>query len=135
VEWQLLYMVVETFRQGAAPVYERAAEQGRLLPVGLAYLDSWVDQRLKRCFQLMQTDDVRLLHEWTALERPRRVRDCAGDQLCPSYRAHARTTLKHGLAQVAQRASVAGRFFRLASCGPADANAGSPGLLVRRILG
>jgi hypothetical protein len=59
-------MVVETFRQGAAPVYERAAEQGRLLPVGLAYLDSWVDQRLKRCFQLMQTDDVRLLHEWTA---------------------------------------------------------------------
>jgi Protein of unknown function (DUF3303) len=62
----LLYMVVETFIQGAAAVYERAAERGRLLPAGLAYVDSWVDEKLDRCFQLMEADDPRLLDEWTA---------------------------------------------------------------------
>jgi hypothetical protein len=59
-------MVVETFTHGAAPVYERAAERDRLLPDGLRYVDSWVDEELGRCFQLMETDDARLLDEWTA---------------------------------------------------------------------
>jgi Protein of unknown function (DUF3303) len=59
-------MVVERFTQGPGPVYERAAEQGRLLPDGLVYVDSWVDERLDRCFQLMETDDARLIDEWIA---------------------------------------------------------------------
>jgi hypothetical protein len=59
-------MVVERFTQGPGPVYERAAEQGRLLPDGLAYVDSWVDERLGRCFQLMETDDPTLFNEWMA---------------------------------------------------------------------
>jgi Protein of unknown function (DUF3303) len=59
-------MVVESFTQGPGPVYERAAEQGRLLPDGLVYVDSWVDERLDRCFQLMETDDPTLFDEWTA---------------------------------------------------------------------
>ncbi len=62
----MLYMVVETFIRGPAPVYERAADQGRLLPDGLEYVDSWVDERLDRCFQLMRTDDPALFEEWTA---------------------------------------------------------------------
>jgi Protein of unknown function (DUF3303) len=62
----LLYMVMERFTQGAGPVYERAAEQGRLLPEGLVYIDSWVDEKLDRCFQLMGTDNPRLFDEWTA---------------------------------------------------------------------
>ena len=57
-------MVVETFVQGARPVYERAAEKGRMLPPGLLYLDSWIDERLQRCFQLMETDDPSALDEW-----------------------------------------------------------------------
>jgi hypothetical protein len=59
-------MVVETFVYGARPVYERAATRGRLLPPGLTYVDSWVDERLDRCFQLMETDDPRLLATWTS---------------------------------------------------------------------
>ena len=59
-------MVVERFIDGAAPVYERAAEHGRLLPDGLVYINSWVDERLDRCFQLMETDDPSLFDEWTA---------------------------------------------------------------------
>jgi Protein of unknown function (DUF3303) len=60
------YMVIETFTQGPGPVYARAAERGRMLPPGLQYLDSWVDaRRLDRCFQLMETEDPRLLDAWT----------------------------------------------------------------------
>jgi hypothetical protein len=57
-------MVVETFVQGARPVYERAAEKGRMLPTGVLYVDSWIDESLQRCFQLMETDDPSALDEW-----------------------------------------------------------------------
>jgi Domain of unknown function (DUF3303) len=59
-------MVVEEFVQGARPVYERARDQGRMLPAGLEYVDSWVDERLERCFQLMETDDPALIDAWIA---------------------------------------------------------------------
>jgi hypothetical protein len=59
-------MVVEDFVQGARLVYERAAAKGRMLPPGLLYLDSWIDERLQRCFQLMETDDPNLLDRWMA---------------------------------------------------------------------
>ncbi len=59
------YMVIETFKQGAPPVYARATERGRMLPPGLEYVDSWIDERrLDRCFQLMETDDPKLFDEW-----------------------------------------------------------------------
>jgi hypothetical protein len=60
-------MVVETYPHGPAAVYDRAAERGRLLPSGLRYVESWIDERtLGRCFQLMETDDPSLLDEWIA---------------------------------------------------------------------
>jgi hypothetical protein len=59
-------MVIETFVSGARPVYERAAERGRMLPDGLVYLASWIDESLERCFQLMETDDPSLFDEWIA---------------------------------------------------------------------
>jgi len=58
-------MVIESFTQGAEAVYARAAERGRMLPPGLTYLDSWIDERgLDRCFQLMETEDPGLFEEW-----------------------------------------------------------------------
>ena len=61
------YMVIETYREGPGPVYGRAAELGRMLPPGLAYVESWVDeQTLERCFQLMETDDPALFDQWIA---------------------------------------------------------------------
>jgi hypothetical protein len=59
-------MVIERFVRGARPVYERAAEKGRMLPDGLVYVDSWIDESLERCFQLMETDDPSLFDEWMA---------------------------------------------------------------------
>jgi len=61
----VLYMVVENFRNGdPVPVYRRFRERGRLAPEGLHYVSSWVDEKLERCFQLMETDDRLLLDEW-----------------------------------------------------------------------
>ncbi len=59
-------MIVEEFVHGARPVYERARDQGRMLPAGLEYVDSWVDEPLERCFQLMETDDPALIDAWIA---------------------------------------------------------------------
>lgn len=57
-------MVIERFVHGARPVYERFAERGRMMPAGLEYVDSWIDERLDRCFQLMETDDPALFEAW-----------------------------------------------------------------------
>ena len=63
----MLYMIVEHFKnQDALPVYRRFQEQGRLAPVGLNYVSSWVDERFRRCFQIMETDDRNLLDQWVA---------------------------------------------------------------------
>jgi hypothetical protein len=61
------YIVIEHFKEGPGPVYARAAERGRMLPEGLTYVDSWIDERrLDRCFQLMETDDPALFDQWIA---------------------------------------------------------------------
>jgi hypothetical protein len=60
------YMVIETFTRGPRPVYERARDRGRMLPEGLRYVDSWVEEGLGRCFQLMEADDPVLFEAWTA---------------------------------------------------------------------
>ena len=61
----MLYMVVELFmNQDPLPVYRRFRDQGRLAPEGLHYVSSWVDEKLEKCFQLMETGDRSLLDEW-----------------------------------------------------------------------
>lgn len=63
----MLYMIVERFlNQDPIPVYRRFRDRGRLAPDGLHYVSSWVDERLTRCFQLMETADRTLLDEWMA---------------------------------------------------------------------
>ena len=62
----MLYMVVERFKEGAAPeVYRRFREKGRMMPEGLEYVSSWVDLGFKTCYQLMRTEDVSLFPAWT----------------------------------------------------------------------
>ena len=61
------YMVIETYLHGPEPVYARAAAEGRMLPDGLGYVESWVEaDGLGRCFQLMETNVPELLDEWIA---------------------------------------------------------------------
>jgi hypothetical protein len=60
------YMVVETFKRGPEPVYERFRARGRLAPDGLRYIGSWVSVTGDRCYQLMECDDRALLDQWIA---------------------------------------------------------------------
>ena len=61
------YMVIEHFREGdAVPVYRRFRDRGRLAPDGLVYVASWVDDAMRRCYQVMETDDRALLDAWIA---------------------------------------------------------------------
>jgi len=61
----MLFMVIETFRDNdMVPVYRRLRDEGRALPAGLEYVDSWIEPNFSRCFQLMRCDDARLFQEW-----------------------------------------------------------------------
>jgi len=63
----MIFMVIERFKnRDAASVYRRFRKQGRMVPDGLAYIDSWVETNFDRCFQLMECDDPRLLDDWAA---------------------------------------------------------------------
>ena len=58
-------MLIERFKDNdMLPIYKRVREEGRLLPEGLKYVDSWVEPNFSRCFQLMECDDLRLLQQW-----------------------------------------------------------------------
>ena len=59
------YMVIETFRPGCKEqVYQRFHRQGRMLPDGLIYIDSWLERDGDRCFQLMETQNPILFQNW-----------------------------------------------------------------------
>jgi hypothetical protein len=61
----MLFMIIERFRDNdMVPVYKRVRDEGRMLPEGLRYVDSWVEANFSRCFQLMECDDLRLIQEW-----------------------------------------------------------------------
>jgi hypothetical protein len=63
----MLYMVIEHFKnRDAVLVYRRFQEKGRMAPEGLVYIASWVDEKLERCYQVMETHDPALLDEWMA---------------------------------------------------------------------
>ena len=65
----MLFMVIERFRDNdMVPSYRRMRDQGRSIPEGLRYIDSWVEPSFSRCFQLMECDDLRSFQKWV-LER------------------------------------------------------------------
>jgi hypothetical protein len=61
----MLFMVIERFKnRDAVAVYRRFREQGRMMPEGLRYVESWIESNFDRCFQLMECDDPRLFQGW-----------------------------------------------------------------------
>lgn len=60
-------MIIERFYANKTKaLYQRFEEKGRLLPEGVEYLDSWVDEKLETCFQLMAAESIDLLQQWIA---------------------------------------------------------------------
>lgn len=61
----MLFMVIERFEgNDMVPIYRRLEEEGRQLPEGLTYVDSWIEVNFGRCFQLMECNDARRLQQW-----------------------------------------------------------------------
>jgi hypothetical protein len=61
-EQAVLFMVIERFRDNdMVPIYRHVRENGRGVPAGLDYVDSWIEPNFARCFQLMRCE---LLQQW-----------------------------------------------------------------------
>ena len=61
----MLFMVIERFEgNNMLPVYERVNQEGRGLPEGLKYINSWIEPKFARCFQLMSCEDLKLFQQW-----------------------------------------------------------------------
>jgi len=59
------FMVIETFENDdMVPVYRHIRDKGRGLPEGLRFVNAWIEPGFRRCFQIMECDDARLLQEW-----------------------------------------------------------------------
>ena len=46
--------------------FTSVCEQGRMMPEGLKYVDSWIEQNFDRCFQVMECEGPKLFEPWIA---------------------------------------------------------------------
>ena len=61
----MLYMIIEHFHPGQIKeLYRRFDEKGRMLPKGVLYIDSWINEDMTICYQVMESDSIDKLHEW-----------------------------------------------------------------------
>lgn len=60
------YMIIERFKEGKVKtLYQRFEEKGRMLPEGVAYLNSWINEPVTVCYQLMEAVSEAKIKEWT----------------------------------------------------------------------
>jgi len=58
-------MIIERFHAGKEKaIYRRFAEKGRMLPEGVSYVNSWINESVTVCYQLMESESVEKLKEW-----------------------------------------------------------------------
>ena len=59
------YMIIEKFHMGKVKaLYERFELQGRMLPEEVRYIDSWINEDVTICYQLMESRTKELLNNW-----------------------------------------------------------------------
>lgn len=59
------FMIIERFHPGKVKdIYRRFAEKGRMLPEGVNYISSWINEPVTICYQLMETESPGKLQEW-----------------------------------------------------------------------
>jgi hypothetical protein len=60
-------MIIEHFHAGKIKeLYRRFDEKGRMLPEGVQYVNSWINEDVTICYQVMETDSIDKLHAWIA---------------------------------------------------------------------
>ena len=58
-------MIIESFHPGKEKtIYQRFGEKGRMLPEGVVYINSWLNESVTVCYQLMESESVEKLQEW-----------------------------------------------------------------------
>ncbi|MGH2553444.1 MAG: DUF3303 domain-containing protein [Chitinophagaceae bacterium] len=63
----MLYMIIEKFHLGKVKtLYERFDDKGRLLPEGVNYVNSWIDENISICYQVMESETAEKVHEWVS---------------------------------------------------------------------
>lgn len=61
----MTYMIIETFKPGKVKeIYQRLEKKGRMQPEGLTYVNSWIDEKMETCYQVMETDSEDKIHQW-----------------------------------------------------------------------
>ena len=59
------YMIIERFHPGKVKaMYRRFAENGRMLPEGVNYINSWINESITVCYQVMESESPGKLQEW-----------------------------------------------------------------------
>jgi Protein of unknown function (DUF3303) len=59
------YMIIERFHAGKVKsLYQRFDEKGRMLPEGVNYINSWINEQVSTCYQLMESDSLDSIHHW-----------------------------------------------------------------------
>lgn len=58
-------MVIEKFHPGKVQeLYRRFEEKGRMLPDGVMYINSWINEDVTICWQVMEAASAEKLQEW-----------------------------------------------------------------------
>ena len=58
-------MIIETFHPNKVKqLYKRFEEKGRLLPEGVQYINSWINEDVTTCYQVMESESEEKLYDW-----------------------------------------------------------------------
>ena len=61
----MLYMIIERFHPDKVKdMYKRFEDKGRMLPEGVIYINSWLNESVSICYQVMEADTIEKIHEW-----------------------------------------------------------------------
>ena len=61
----MLFMIIERFHPGKVKeLYQRFEEKGRMMPEGLRYINSWINNEITVCYQVMEADEREKLQQW-----------------------------------------------------------------------
>ncbi len=59
------YMIIERYKPNKTnEIYDRFAQYGRMIPDGVEYVDSWIEENMQKCYQLMKAESEEKLMEW-----------------------------------------------------------------------
>ena len=61
----MLYLIIERFKTGKVKMmYERFDKTGRMLPDGVRFINSWINEDITTCYQVMESNSIEGIHEW-----------------------------------------------------------------------